>query len=93
MSENGATVVINSLERNLQLQKVLDERNAQIKKLQGDLETIRVYAAKKLPTRNPKSITADTEKIKISIPPVKTLTFKEDILRIQKSNSLTASLE
>lgn len=81
-----------SLERNLKLQKLLDERNAQIKKLQSELETARLYTVKKRPT-SCKSIT-ETEKMKISMP-VKSLTFSNEISNkvVQKSNSLTASLE
>lgn len=78
MSENGATIVMNSLERNLKLQKLLDEKNAQIKKLQLELETVRLYSAKE--KRKPSNvIKADEIKVKI--------------LQEQKSSSLTASLE
>lgn len=91
MSENGATIVMNSLERNLKLQKQLDERNAQVKKLQGELETKRLYTTnKKRPTSVKSNNAIEVEKVKINMP-VKSLTFKGNDAR--KSNSLTASLE
>lgn len=83
---------MNSLERNLQLQKQLEERNVQIKKLQGELETTRLYTTnnKKRPNSVKSNSAVDVEKVKINMP-VKSLTFKES--KAQKSNSLTASLE
>lgn len=94
MSENGATIVMNSLERNIKLQKELDEKNVQIKKLQSDLEVARLYTTKN--NNNKRAVSAkvtsnlEIEKMKIEMP-IKNTTRK--ILQQQKSSSTTASLE
>lgn len=90
MSENGATIVMNALDRNLKLQKLLDERNSQIKKLESELETTRLYTNKKRPVSVKSNNGVEMDKMKINMP-VKNLTIKES--KGEKSNSLTASLE
>lgn len=94
MSENGATIVMNSLERNIKLQKQLDEKNAQIKKLQSDLEVARLYTTKnnKRSTSAKGTSNPEIEKIKVEIP-INNKESKGKVLQGQKSNSLTASLE
>lgn len=96
MSENGATIIMNSLERNVKFQKLLDERNAQIKKLQSELEISRLYTTRnKRPASVKTSNTEISEKLQIEMP-VKggnICTENRKKSENKSSYSLTASLE
>lgn len=84
MSENGATIVLNCLESNSKLQKLLDDKNVQIKRLQGELQTTRLYSVNdnKRQTKNDPPKRTDATK-----------SGRKKAPQQQKSNSLTPSLE